>query len=48
MDKLYSYHHLSPKNSRALKKACVGVGIEMKKIGRILNVRYWLQVVFVQ
>ncbi|XP_025413681.1 E3 SUMO-protein ligase KIAA1586-like [Sipha flava] len=36
MDKLYSYYHQSPKNSRA----CLEVGIEMKKIGRILNVRW--------
>jgi hypothetical protein len=40
MDKLYSYYHQSPKNSRALDEACLVVGIEMKKIGRILNVRW--------
>jgi len=40
MDKLYSYYHQSPKNSRALDEACLEVGIEMKKIGRILNVRW--------
>lgn len=40
MDKLYSYYHQSPKSSRALDEACLEVGIEMKKIGRILNVRW--------
>jgi len=40
MDKLYSYNDQSPKNSRALDEACLEVGIEMKKIGRILNVRW--------
>jgi len=39
MDKLNSYYHQSPKNSKALDEACVEVGIEMKKIGRI-NVRW--------
>lgn len=40
MDKLYSYYHQSPKNSRGLEEACVEVGIEMKKIGHILNIRW--------
>ncbi|KAF0750055.1 E3 SUMO-protein ligase KIAA1586-like, partial [Aphis craccivora] len=40
MDRLYSYYHQSPKNSRALDEACLEIGIEMKKIGRILNVRW--------
>lgn len=40
MDKLYSYYHQSPKNFRALDEACVEVRIEMKKIGRILNVHW--------
>ncbi|KAL4127544.1 hypothetical protein QTP88_011711 [Uroleucon formosanum] len=40
MDILYSYYHQRPKNSRALDEACLKIGIEMKKIGRILNVRW--------
>ncbi|XP_060871359.1 E3 SUMO-protein ligase KIAA1586-like [Metopolophium dirhodum] len=40
MDKLYAYYHQSPKNSMGLDKSCVEVGIEMKKIGRVLNVRW--------
>jgi hypothetical protein len=40
MDKLYFYYHQSSKNSRALDKACLEVEIEMKKIGRVLNVRW--------
>lgn len=30
----------SPKNSMGLDKSCVEVGIEMKKIGHVLNVRW--------
>jgi hypothetical protein len=41
MDKLYAYYHQSLNNLRGLDKSCVEIGIEMKKIGRVLNVR-WL------
>lgn len=40
MDKLYAYHHQSSKTSMGLDKSCVEVGIEMEKIGRVLNVRW--------
>lgn len=40
MDKIYAYYHQSPKNARSLDESCVEVGIEMKKIGRVLNVRW--------
>lgn len=40
MDKLYVYYHQSPKNSMGFDKSCIVVGIEMKKIGRVLNVRW--------
>jgi len=39
MDKLYFCYHQSPKHCRAFDGVCLEVGIEMKKIGRILNVR---------
>lgn len=40
IDKLYAYYHPSPKNSTGLDKSCLEVGIEMKKIGRVLNIRW--------
>jgi hypothetical protein len=40
MDKLYSLYSLSNKNRHALEKAAVAVGVELRKIGRLLDTRW--------
>lgn len=40
MDKLYCLYHQSPKNQRELSSATSELGIVIKKIGRVLSVRW--------
>ena len=40
LDRLYTLYSQSPKNSRALQKACLELGIKFNKVGRILGMRW--------
>ena len=40
MDKLYSLYSMSPKHQRSIERCAAELGTEIRKIGKILNVRW--------